>query len=348
MRRPAAVRPFIAFILFLPPLVLLAAQALAQSPPQAFDPDNWPGAVEARDIPARYGPTPKPSRAYRFGVVVKFLGNQYWQLLAEGMRVRAAQLGISLDVQAGASEDDPQGQLDKMNRMVDRRYDAILISPQTDRNLRPAVERARKAGILLLNVDDAVLDDAPYFVGPNQFENGQRAARYAMERHPGGGKVAVIRGIAGVYAVLQRSDGFFKTLSPAYPVVAQADGQWDLTLAMDKAAVILAAHPDLIAFYCNNDIMALGVTLAVDKAGLKGQVAVIGTDGILPALDSIRRGGLTATVDSYPYETGMVAVEAALRILENQRLSRVIFSPQRLVTATDLDQKPDLGTLFAR
>jgi len=288
-------------------------------------------------------------KPYRFGVIMKFLGNQYWQLLANGMHKRARDLGIPLDVQAAATESDPEGQLERMMHMLGKGYDAILISPQTDKNLMPAVTLARRKGILLVNVDDAVLEDAEHFVGPKQYENGERAAAHLMKRFPAGGKVALVRGIEGVYAVNQRSAGLIDALKDSrFQVVVQVNGDWDLQKAMNAAQAVLKEHPDLVAFYCNNDIMALGVVMAVKRAGLQGKVEVIGTDGIEPAYASIERGELTATVDSYPFETGIVAVEVALRLLEGQTLPRVIFSPQKLVTLGDKGQRPDMRGLLGR
>lgn len=332
-------------------LVACGGAALAQSasPSPRFDPDNWPQALLYRDIPLRFGATPTPGRRTVFGVVMKYLGNQYWQLLAQGMSQRARDLGIVLDIQAGASEADLAGQLHQMHLMLDKGYKVILLSPQTDTNLLPAVAIARKKGVLLVNVNDAVLEDAEHFVGPNQRENGVRAAAWLRERFPAGGKVALVRGIEGVYAVNQRSAGFLDSLQGLpFPLVATVQGDWDLHKAQAGAKSVLQQHPDLLAFYCNNDIMALGVSLAVREAGKTGQVMVIGTDGIQPAKDAIQRGEMAATVDSHPFETGMVAVEAALRLHKGQQLPRAIFSPQQLVDNATVDARPDMRGFTGR
>ena len=68
------------------------------------------------------------------------------------------------------------------------------------------------------------------------------------------------------------------------------------------------------------------------------QVAVFGTDGISDAYDSIRNGGLTGTVDSFPVLTGEVAMEVALRLIGGQDLPRVVATPQALITADNVEQ----------
>jgi len=159
-----------------------------------------------------------------------------------------------------------------------------------------------------------------------------------IRQTPEGGKVAVIEGQAGVYAAKQRTLGFNEALAGTnLSVVASASGDWDMQKSLDVASGIIRQHPDIKGFYCNNDIMALGVVEAVNNAGRRGKISVIGTDGIRPAYDSIRAGKMTGTVDSFPFATGQVAIEVAVRLLGGQSVPRVVFSPQNLVTNNNID-----------
>ena len=298
-----------------------------------FDPDREKDSVNYDQLAKIAGSVPDARRRYRIGAVLKFFGNRYWQLMADGMQFRADELKMEIDVRAAASESDPDGQLAILEEMIGKGYDALLLSPQTDINLLRAVRKAREAGILIINVNDAVLEDAEHWVGPNQYENGVSAAGYFIRSMPQGGKVAVIRGLEGVYSVKQRTRGFTDTLKgTGIEVVANTDCCWDLQAALKAASQIIHNHPDVKRFYCNNDIMALGVVEAVRKAGRMGEIMVVGTDGIDSAYDSIRSGELTATVDTFPFSTGQVAMEVALRLLEGQRVPRAVYSPQQFIS----------------
>jgi ribose transport system substrate-binding protein len=223
--------------------------------------------------------------------------------------------------------------------MLTRGYSVLLVSPQTDANLVPAVEAAEKAGVPVINVNDAVIPTAKNYVGNVQRDNGVRAARWFIANRPNGGKVAVIEGMAGVYAAVQRTAGFKETIETEgskLNVVASVPGNWDRQLSYDAATNIIEQHPDIVGFYCNNDGMALGVVEAVKAAGKLSQIAVIGTDGISDAYKSIKDGELTATVDSFPVLTGEVALEVALRLQAGQKLPRVVATPQALVTKDNL------------
>ena len=228
--------------------------------------------------------------------------------------------GVEVVYQAAQSEGDQLGQLSIAENLISQGFNALLLSPQTDSNLQPALESAEAQGIPVINVNDAVIPSVRHYVGNVQRDNGVRVAKWFLENRPEGGKVAVIEGQAGVFAAGQRTKGFTETITEGgkFTVVASVPGNWDRQLAYDAAATILQQNPDLVGFYANNDGMALGVVEAVKAAGAQDKVVVFGTDGISDAYTSIQAGELTGTVDSFPVLTGEVAMEAALRLLGKQ------------------------------
>jgi ribose transport system substrate-binding protein len=224
--------------------------------------------------------------------------------------------------------------------MVTQGYNVLLVSPQTDANLQPVVEQAKAANVPVVNVNDAVIPQAEHYVGNVQRDNGVRVAKWFIDNRANGGKVAIIEGQAGVYAAVQRTDGFKTTIEEGgkFTVVASVPGNWDRQMSYDAATNILQQHPDLVGFYCNNDGMALGVVEAVKAAGLQDKVVVFGTDGISDAYKSIEAGELTGTVDSFPVLTGEVAMEVALRLVSGQKLPRVVATPQALITKDNIKE----------
>jgi ribose transport system substrate-binding protein len=308
--------------------VLLAGAAAAQT----FSPDTEKSRVASDQLVKQFGAVPKPAAGVQVGGVMKALSNEYWQLLRTGYLKGAARYGVKVDAQAPSNESDQIGQLSMMNTMIGKGYKALLISPQSDVNLLPGIVRADKTS-LVINVNDAVAPTAQHFVGNIQYDNGVSVANYLLKTFPKGGQVAVIEGQAGVYAAKQRTLGFKTTLAknPALKIVASVPADWDRQKAFSTARDLLRRYPDLTAFYCNNDTMALGVVEAVKASGRLGKTLVFGTDGINAAYDSIKKGELTGTVDSFPVLTGEVAVEVAVRLLAGQKLPKVIATPQALV-----------------
>jgi D-allose transport system substrate-binding protein len=74
----------------------------------------------------------------------------------------------------------------------------------------------------------------------------------------------------------------------------------------------------LKAIYAANDTMALGAAQAVKNADKLGKVVVVGTDGVPEALDSVKRGELTATIAQDSAAMGAKTVDLLLDALKNK------------------------------
>ena len=302
-----------------------------------LNPDTETSRINWSDLTAKFGARPD-AKGQHYGVVLKTLTNEYWRLLADGYRAGAAADGVVVDIQAAQGESDQMGQLSMMENMVGPQYKALLISPQTDANLQPAIDSALQAKIPVVNVDDALVSNIAHFVGNVQRENGARVAQWFIQHDPDGGEVAIVEGQAGVFAAIQRTAGFRETITQSgkFKVVASVPGNWDRQQSYDVATNILQQNPKLIGFYCNNDTMALGVVEAVKAAKMQDKVKVFGTDGTNDAYVSIKAGDLAGTVDSFPVLTGEIALEVAERLVAGQTMPRVIATPQALVTQENL------------
>jgi ribose transport system substrate-binding protein len=300
--------------------------------------DSEADRMDWSDLDAKLGALPKLPEGLKVGGVSKTLTNEYWRSLGEGYQTFADKVGVTVAYQAAQSEGDQLGQLTIAEGMVTQGYKVLLVSPQTDANLQPVIEQAKAANVPVVNVNDAVIPQAEHYVGNVQRDNGVRVAKWFIENRANGGKVAIIEGQAGVYAAVQRTDGFKSTIEQGgkFTVIASVPGNWDRQMSYDAATNILQQHPDLVGFYCNNDGMALGVVEAVKAAGLQDKVVVFGTDGISDAYKSIEAGELTGTVDSFPVLTGEVAMEVALRLVSGQKLPRVVATPQALITKDNI------------
>lgn len=320
-----------------------SADKTTQQSTQDFNPDTDSGAVDYKDMRKSLGAMPKVDGTIKLGAVSKSFENEYWRTLKEGMEkgakdFKAAGVDVSMDVKAAQSEGDEQGQLSIVSDMINKKYSALLLSPISDGNLVPGVESAQKANIPVVNVNDGIIAEAPYYVGPRAIQNGELAAEWISNKLGGKGKVAIVVGMPKAFAARQRTEGFetwMKKNASGIQIVEKQNADWDRSKAKDLASTWIKQHDDLNAIFCNNDTMALGVEEAVKASGKN--ILVVGVDGIGEAYDSIRKGELSATIDSFPLYKGQIAVEATLRALGGQKLPRVIWTPQALVDSKNVD-----------
>jgi len=184
---------------------LTAAQAQTLTP---LNSDSEPDRMDWSQLAAKFGPFPKMPAGIKAGAVSKTLTNEYWRLLGQGHESFGKKAGVPVAYQAAQSEGDQLGQLSIAETMITQGASVLLVSPQTDANLQPAVEQAKADNIPVVNVNDAVIPQAAYYVGNVQRDNGVRVAKWFIANRPAGGKVAVFGtdGISDAYASIRAGD----------------------------------------------------------------------------------------------------------------------------------------------
>lgn len=279
----------------------------------------------------------KASKRYTIGAIEKTLINEHWQEMAKGYQDEAKALGVNVEIGAARTEASLTEQLDLAETMLSKNYSALCVSPLAETNLVSALQEAASKKIPIVNVDDARVTSVPnVFVGANHKQMGVLAGEYFAKAFKGKGpvEVALIEGMSGSSASIQRVEGFKEAVgkSPDLKLVASRPGDWDRMKSLNATENILQAHPNLKAIYACNDTMALGVMEAIINAGKKGQVMVIGTDGVPDAVKSIKDGEMTGSIAAFPYAMGQIALQVAVRLLEGQEVPEIVVSPMVLVT----------------
>jgi D-allose transport system substrate-binding protein len=277
------------------------------------------GACSSPSDPGNPGSTDAP----KYALILKTLTSEFWQNMKAGAEAEAARLGIQLDVYAGQSEDDVEGQVTLLQNAIAKGYAAIGIAPISPVNMNNAVAEATKAGIYIVNVDEKFDMDnlkllggtAQAFVTTDNIEVGKIAGEYIITTLGQGAlEVAIIEGKAGVQSGTDRVTGSSEAFNAAgYTIVASQPADWDATKAYNLAQSYLSRYPNLKAIYCANDTMAMGAQKAVEDAG--ANVMVVGTDGNSDAIDSVKAGSLGATVKQDSSGVGAQAVGLLLQLV---------------------------------
>ena len=260
-----------------------------------------------------------------YAIVLKTLGNPFWETMKTGIEAKATELGVKVDIFAANSEDDVEGQLTILENAVSKGYKAIGVAPLSPTNLNNVIAQAMKDGIYVVNIDEKVDVDALKalggnvmgFVTTNNVAVGKLAGDDIVAKLPDGGKVAIIEGKAGNASGLDRRNGAEEAFKAASNIelVESQPADWDRTKAYDVATNYLTKHPDLKAIYCCNDTMARGALEAVKAAG--ADVMVYGTDGNDDAVAAVKAGELTGTVAQDPAGIGAKSLELLVDMVKN-------------------------------
>jgi ribose transport system substrate-binding protein len=279
----------------------------------------------------------------RIALVMKSLANEFFVTMADGARAhQAANPGkYTLLVNGIRNESDLAQQVGLVEQMIAQGVDAIVIAPADSRALVPALGKALRQGIVVVNIDNK-LDDATLkqvgitipFVGPDN-RAGARSVGAALAKHlQRGDDVAILEGIPTAFNAHQRRLGFEDAMREAgVDVVAVQSAHWEQNEANTVTAAMLREYPDLKAILASNDNMALGAAAAVRQAGRTGQVHVVGFDNIAAIRQLVQDGRVLATADQHADRLAVYGIEYALKILHGEAQPRDMQTPVDLVAA---------------
>jgi D-allose transport system substrate-binding protein len=278
-------------------------------------------------------------QAADYAIVLKTLSNPFWVSMKGGIEKEAQKLGVTVDISAAPSESDLQAQLLLFEDALNKNYKGIAFAPISAVNLVQPAAKAYKKGIFLVNLDEKVdvasLKQAggnvEAFITTDNVAVGKKGADFIVEQLGAtGGKVAIVEGKAGAASGEARKKGATEAFQSAKNIqlVASQPADWDRLRALDVATNIMQTNPDLKAFYCCNDTMALGVMQAVQNVGKAGKILVVGTDGTPEALQMIDAGRLTATVAQDPAKVGATGLDLLVEAVKSGKQIAVDAEPK--------------------
>lgn len=303
---------------------------------------------------------PTPTQDWEIANITRTLMNAHWVKNKEGFEAAGKHYGVTANVLAVESEQDVMDQLNILDTCIERGYDAVLVSPITEQNLIPGLQKATAAGIVIINVDTAEISvqsadengiNIASRIGSDNYDSGRMVAEFMSELlGEKGGKVAIVEGNPGDTCAIARTSGFtdYANSSSNLNLVASQTGRWDRLQALEVTTSMLRANPDIVGIYCNNDTMVLGAMQAAadlgyeiltsddfDRAGEAKTLLLVGNDGIPEAIEAVQTGALTGTIAQKPYLMGYAGLEAAIMVLEGVTPPETVHTPVALLTKAD-------------
>ncbi|MFE2580670.1 substrate-binding domain-containing protein [Streptomyces sp. NPDC059378] len=272
------------------------------------------------------GSTPK------VGLSLSTLNNPFFVQIRSGAQAEAKKLGVDLTVTD--AQNDASQQANQLQNFTSSGFSAIIVNPVDSDAASNSVKAAGKAKIPVVAVDRGVNKaSVDTLVASDNVAGGELSAKALADKLGGKGKIVILQGQAGTSAARERAAGFAKGLK-AYPgiqVVAQQPADFDRTKGLDVMSNLLQAHPDVQGVIAANDEMALGAIKALgSKAGTS--VQVLGFDGTPDGLNAVKNGTLYASVAQQPSQLGRIAVDNALKAVQDQKVQDAVKVPVKVVT----------------
>ena len=286
--------------------------------------------------------TPLALADYRIGVSIAKVDDNFMTYVRRNLE--EAGKAEKINLQFEDAQGDVVRQLNQVQSFLAQNVDAVIVLPVDTAATVNITRAATTAKVPLVYVnrrpDDPKLPAGVVAVASDDLQAGQLQGQFIAKQLNGKGSIALIMGELTQNATRGRSEGLKEALKafPDIKVVAQQNADWDRSKGMDLTSNWLTAGTRFDAIVANNDEMAIGAAMALQQAGMgKGQVPVVGGDGLPDGQAAIKRGLLAASVFQDPRGQAVQAVQSALRMIRKEPVQADVWVPYELITSDNLE-----------
>ncbi|CAN7367935.1 ABC transporter substrate-binding protein [Variovorax sp. LjRoot84] len=272
------------------------------------------------------------------GITLGSLGNPFFVSLAKGAEAKVKQYSPNAKVNALSADYDLNKQFSQIDGFIASGADMILVNAVDAKAIEPALQKAKKAGIVVVGVDVAA-NGADATVQTNNVQAGELACQYIVEKLGGKGNVIIQNG-PQVSAVIDRVNGCKTVLKKSPDIKILSDDQ-DAKGSREGGLNVMQNHltrfPKIDAVFAINDPQAIGTDLAAKQLNRKNIVitSVDGAPDIETALKSDTQVQASASQD--PYMIAQKAVEIGQDIMNGKKPANpMTLLPSTLITRTNV------------
>jgi ribose transport system substrate-binding protein len=196
-----------------------------------------------------------------------------------GMKRQADALGYEIIVRDPAWKTDVGAQA--LTQLIAEKPDLLIVHNPDMQVYARLIQKAQKAGIPVLQVNDKSTAVSDAFVGVDEYQLGVEQAK-AMVKLCGkdagkNGKIAIMQGVLTNPASAVTIQGVEDVLKehPDISVVSNQSADWDASKAHAVATTVLKQNPDLCGYIGFWDVMDVGTAAAIKEAGKQGAVYLV-------------------------------------------------------------------------
>jgi ribose transport system substrate-binding protein len=265
------------------------------------------------------------------------LSNPFFVLMGQATEAEAKKIGgKDVNVTVVSSAYDLNQQANQIENFTASNTDIIIVNAADKSGIKPAIEKAKQAGRIVIAVDTGAEGGVDATITTNNVQAGEVSCKYIADRLKGKGNVVIVNG-PPVDSVIQRVSGCENVLSK-YPDIKilsknqNADGSRDGGLRV--MTDLLTTFPKIDAVFAINDPSGVGAELAANQAQRK-DFFIVGVDGAPEAITAIaaKDGLYAATATQNPRGMAEKAVQVGNDILNGKKpQSPTILIPVKLIT----------------
>jgi rhamnose transport system substrate-binding protein len=217
----------------------------------------------------------------RIALVVKSLGNGFFDAAAKGAEEAATEIGGIEIIYTGPTSATAEGQIEIINALIAQQVDAIAISANDPDALVPVLKKAMDRGIAVISWDSGVAAEGRQMhLNPSDTALiGETIFKLAADYLPDGGQVAILSAsstAANQNSWIDAGKEALPTMFPNIELVATVYGDDDSVKSTDEAKGLIASYPNLKAIIAPTTVGVVAAAQVVTDMGLIGKINVTG------------------------------------------------------------------------
>lgn len=279
-------------------------------------------------------------------VIPKSVEHIFWKTVEAGARQGERETGCEIRWQGPNTEADRATEKRIMEDMI-QQADAICVAPSDANALVDVISDAHKKMPVIIFDSGANTEDYTAFIATDNRRGGEIAGEYMLKLvGDAGGKVAVMRGVAGSQSTTEREEGFISAVKKNPKVqVIDVRGENETAQSQRAAADVLQKDPDIVGFFGCSEPATKGVMLALEDAQKAGKIKFVGFDGGSDLAAGMDQKVIDALVVQRPVLMGEMAVKAAVAACKGEKIEKIQKIEPQLITQQNKDQ-PDIRELL--
>ena len=257
----------------------------------------------------------------RIALVVKSLGNGFFDAANKGAQEAAAELGDVEVIYTGPTTATAEAQIEVVNSLIAQQVDAIAISANDPDALVPVLQRAMQRGIKVISWDSGVAEEGRQLhLNPSDVNLiGETIIKLAADYLPEGGDVAILSAASTATnqnAWIEAAKAAIPEKFPNINLVATVYGDDDSVKSTEEARGLIAAYPDLDAIIAPTTVGVVAAAQVVTDMDLIGKVNVTGLALPSEFKQFIDNGASQAVALWNPIDLGYSAVMLADQLVD--------------------------------
>ena len=296
------------------------------------------------------------------GLITKTNTNPFFVKMKQGFEAKAKELGFTPQAYAGKFDGDNDTQVAAIEQLMAAGAKGILLVPSDSTAIVPTVEKARKAGIVVITLDTSL--DPPSAadanIGTDNLKAGELIGEWAKATLGDKAKTAKIATLDGDVNKPSvdyfRHNGFLEGFGIPVkdvkrysqsdsPQIVGSDVTQGSTEGGRKAMENIlqkADHIDVV--YAINEPAAYGGYAALKAAGKEKGVLIVAIDGGCQGVKWVKDGIIGATTQQYPLLMAADGVEQIADYLKKGAKPHSIDSGEKLITDHPAPGVPSITT----